>query len=188
MSSEIKIVILDRDGVINHDSDFYIKSPDDWLPIPGSLQAIAALNAAGWTVSVATNQSGIARGLFDQVALNAIHDKMNNALSQHQAVIDYLVWCPHGPSDKCDCRKPATGLYRRIAAYFECSLIDVPVIGDSCRDLEAAIAVGARPILVTTGKGSRFLATGQLPSGTIVYPDLQSAVASLLATDTSSMS
>ena len=183
MDPRIKLVILDRDGVINQDSDAYIKSPDEWVPIPGSLQAIAALKAAGWTVAVATNQSGLGRGLFDEPALQAIHAKMRGALAEQQAGIDYLVWCSHGPDDGCDCRKPQPGLYRKIAHHFDCALTDATVIGDSKRDLEAAVAVGAAPILVTTGKGQRTVVAGHLPLGTQVYADLHAAVIALLAAE-----
>lgn len=183
MAPRIKLIILDRDGVINQDSDAYIKSPDEWIPIPGSLQAIAALKAAGWTVAVATNQSGLGRGLFDELTLQAIHAKMRGALAEQQASIDYLVWCPHGPDDECDCRKPQPGLYQQIAHHFDCALNGASVIGDSKRDLEAAVAVGARPVLVTTGKGQRTVAAGQLPAGTEVYADLHTAVTSLLAAE-----
>jgi D-glycero-D-manno-heptose 1,7-bisphosphate phosphatase len=183
MANQIKLIILDRDGVINQDSDAYIKSPDEWIPIPGSLQAIAALKATGWTVAIATNQSGLARGLFDEPTLQAIHAKMSDALAELQGAIDYLVWCPHGPDDECDCRKPRPGLYQQIAHHFDCALTGASVIGDSKRDLEAAVAVGARPVLVTTGKGQRTVAAGQLPAGTQVYTDLHAAVTALLATE-----
>ena len=183
MGPRIKLIILDRDGVINQDSGAYIKSTDEWIPIPGSLQAIAALKAAGWTVAVATNQSGLGRGLFDEPTLQAIHAKMRGALAEQQAGIDYLVWCPHCPDDECDCRKPRPGLYRKIASHFDCALTGASVIGDSKRDLEAAVAVGARPVLVTTGKGQRTVAAGNLPTGTQVYDDLHAAVTALLAAE-----
>jgi D-glycero-D-manno-heptose 1,7-bisphosphate phosphatase len=183
MTTRVKLIILDRDGVINQDSDAYIKSPDEWMPIPGSLKAIADLKAAGWTVAIATNQSGLARGLLDEAALHAIHAKMSDALAELQGGIDYLVWCPHGPDDECDCRKPRPGLYQQIAHHFGCALTDAPVIGDSKRDLEAAVAVGARPVLVTTGKGQRTATAGQLPKGTQVHADLHAAVTALLAAD-----
>lgn len=177
----MKLIILDRDGVINHDSDAYIKTPAEWIPIPGSLQAIADLKKAGWTVAVATNQSGIARGFFDVSALDAIHQTMHRALAKYQAEIDYLVWCPHGPTDHCECRKPKPGMYHQIASHFSCSLYNVPVIGDNKRDLDAAVAVGAQPILVQTGKEERVIAENELPAKTNVYVDLQSAVAALLS-------
>lgn len=175
----INLVILDRDGVVNYDSSAFIKSVDEWIPIPGSLEAIAALKAAGWTVAVATNQSGLARGLLDADTLDAIHQAMNDALSLHQVAIDLLVFCPHGPDDQCDCRKPKPGLYKQIADYFGCSLRNVPVIGDSKRDLDAAVVVGAQPILVKTGKGLATISTGHLPAETQIYYDLKDAVRSL---------
>ena len=176
----MKLIILDRDGVINEDSDSYIKSPEEWIPILGSLEAIASLKLAGWKVAVATNQSGLARGLFDQSTLNTIHTKMHSALLDHNTSIDYLVWCPHGPDDMCDCRKPKPGLYRQISDYFKVKLTGVPVVGDSSRDLIAATSVGARPILVRTGKGNRTLSNEQLPQGSSVYADLNEVAKLLL--------
>jgi D-glycero-D-manno-heptose 1,7-bisphosphate phosphatase len=180
VNTRSKLIIIDRDGVINYDQDTFIKSPDEWIPIPGSIEAISALKTAGWLIAVATNQSGLARGLFDLAMLQTIHDKMNRALMQNDATIDLLVWCPHGPHEDCNCRKPKPGLYKQIAAHFQCSLIDVPVIGDSKRDLDAAAAVGAKPILVATGKGNATLASGNLPTGTTVYADLEAAVHALI--------
>lgn len=167
--------------MINQDSDAFVKSPKEWIPVPGSLQAIAALKNAGWTVAVATNQSGIARGLFCLNTLASIHNLLHHSLAEHHASIDYIVYCPHGPDDHCKCRKPKPGLYKQIAKYFDCSLIDVPVVGDSIRDLEAAVAVGARPILVKTGKGQRSINSGGLPFQTTIYVDLKAAVDALLA-------
>lgn len=183
----MKLIILDRDGVINQDSDHYIKSPHEWHPIPGSIEAIASLNSAGWTVAVATNQSGVARGLFDSHTLDLIHQSMYMQLKKSNAKIDYLVCCKHGPDDNCNCRKPRSGMYQRIAFKFDCSLLNVPVVGDSKRDLDAAVAVGAQPILVKTGKGERSIAAGSLPSETIIFADLQEAVNSLLALYADSM-
>lgn len=177
----MKLIILDRDGVINTDSDDFIKSPEEWHPIPGSLEAIAALKHAGWTVAVATNQSGIARGLFSIGTLDAIHQTMHHSLAEHKATIDQIVWCPHGPDDSCSCRKPKPGLYQQIAELLNCSLLNVPVVGDSLRDLEAAVDVGAQPILVKTGKGQRSLACGRLPAHTLIFNDLQSVASALLA-------
>jgi len=182
MKQPIKLIILDRDGVINEDSDAFIKSPDEWIPLPGSLEAIAHLKHAGWTVAVATNQSGIARGLFSEDALHAMHKKMARLLDELGARIDYITWCPHGPDQGCDCRKPLPGMYQQIARHFGCSLKGVPVVGDSARDLEAAVAVGARPILVRTGKGERTLAAGKMPEGTHVVTNLAEAVAFLTKT------
>lgn len=176
----MKLIILDRDGVINQDSDDYIKSVDEFIPLPGSLEAIARLNQAGYRVAVATNQSGIGRGYYDIATLNAMHDKLRRLLNQLGGHIEMIAFCPHGPDDNCDCRKPKTGMYLEIAHRFEVSLEDVPVIGDSLRDLQAAQAVGASPILVRTGKGMRTLEKGEGLEGIPVYDDLASAVEALL--------
>ncbi|MES9992567.1 MAG: D-glycero-beta-D-manno-heptose 1,7-bisphosphate 7-phosphatase [Candidatus Thiodiazotropha sp.] len=149
----MKLIILDRDGVINQDSDAYIKSPEEWIPIAKSLQAIAKLSRAGYRVFVATNQSGLARGLFDIETLNAIHRKMTDAVQQVGGNIDAILFCPHGPDDTCGCRKPKPGLYQEIARRTQQSLQGVPVVGDSVRDIVAAIEVKANPVLVRTGKG-----------------------------------
>lgn len=176
----MKLIILDRDGVINQDSDEFIKSVDEFIPLPGSLEAIARLNQAGYRVAVATNQSGIARGLYDLATLNAMHDKLRRLLNQHGGQIDIIAYCPHGPDDGCDCRKPKPGMYLEIASRMELSLEDIPVIGDSLRDLQAALAVQAKPILVRTGKGERTLAKGEGLDGVPVYDDLAAAVNALL--------
>lgn len=176
----MKLVILDRDGVINHDSDAYIKSPEEWKPIPGSLEAIALLNQAGCHVVVATNQSGVGRGLFEMATLNAIHDKMHRALGLVGGRIDAIFFCPHAQDAGCACRKPKPGLLEDIARRFNTSLRDVPSIGDSLRDLQASAAVGAQPILVLTGKGSKTQREGDLPPGTRVFADLAAAVKSLI--------
>ena len=172
----MKLIILDRDGVINLDSDHFIKSPDEWKPIAGSLEAIARLNQAGYRVVVATNQSGVGRGLFDMAMLNAIHAKMHKAVGSVGGRIDAVFYCPHAADSKCACRKPQAGMYLEIAERFDMSLIGVPVVGDSLRDLQAAAAVGAAPILVLSGKGEKTLAAGNLPEGTEVVADLASAV------------
>ena len=176
----MKLVILDRDGVINHDSAAYIKSPEEWKPIPGSLEAIALLSQAGYRVLVATNQSGVGRGLFEMATLNAIHDKMHRALGLAGGRIDGIFYCPHADDAGCNCRKPKPGLLEEIAHRFGVSLEGVPFIGDSLRDLQAAVAVGAHPILVLTGKGNKTRKDGDLPEGTVVYDDLAAAVRSLL--------
>lgn len=176
----MKLVILDRDGVINHDSAAYIKSPEEWKPIPGSLEAIALLSQAGYRVLVATNQSGVGRGLFEMSTLNAIHDKMHRALGLAGGRIDGIFYCPHAQDAGCNCRKPKPGLLEEIAHRFGVSLEGVPFIGDSLRDLQAAAAVGAKPILVLTGKGKKTRKDGNLPEGTVVYDDLAAAVRNLL--------
>ena len=176
----MKLIILDRDGVINHDSASYIKSPEEWKPIAGSLEAIALLNQAGYRVLVATNQSGIGRGLFDMATLNAIHDKMHRALSLVGGRVDGIFYCPHAQDAGCACRKPRPGLLDEIAKRFGVSLDGVPFIGDSLRDLQAGAAVSAQPVLVLTGKGKKTCKDGDLPEGTVVHADLAEAVRSLL--------
>lgn len=150
-------VLLDRDGVINHDSDAFIKSPDEWLPIAGSLEAIALLNAHGYQVIVVTNQSGVARGLFDEATLAQIHAKMQRLVTEKGGQIAAIYFCPHDADSHCDCRKPKAGLLKAFAADFNADLSTIAVIGDSLRDLQAAEAVGAKPILVKTGKGQQTL-------------------------------
>ncbi len=176
----MKLVILDRDGVINFDSDTFIKSPEEWIPIPGSLEAIARLNQADYRVVVATNQSGIARGIFNIMALNAIHQKMHAAAQSVGAEIDAVFFCPHAADDSCDCRKPQPGMLHTIAKRFDVSLKGLPTIGDSLRDLQAGFVVGCAPYLVLTGKGAKTLAKGGLPPGTTSYPDLAAVVDHLL--------
>lgn len=176
----MKLVILDRDGVINFDSDKFIKSPDEWKPIPGSLEAIARLNKNGFRVVVASNQSGVGRGLFDMAALNAIHTRMHKALAQFGGHIDAVFYCPHAADSQCECRKPRPGLLKQIADRFHVDLTGVPTIGDSLRDLEAAAAVGALPILVETGKGKKTLAAGGLPAATEIFPNLATAADAII--------
>jgi D-glycero-D-manno-heptose 1,7-bisphosphate phosphatase len=179
----MKLVILDRDGVINYESAAYIKSPDEWLPIPGSLEAIAKLKQAGFLVAVATNQSGIARGFFDEKILMCIHEKMQNALRQLGTEIDLIVYCPHGPYDNCECRKPRAGLFQIIKNYFNTSLQNVPAIGDSLRDIQAATTVGCRSILVRTGKGNNMLKQHKELYAIEIFDNLASAVAMILTED-----
>ncbi len=150
-----RLVILDRDGVINHDSDDFVKTPDEWLPIDGSIGAIAKLSSAGFTVAVATNQSGIGRKFLDKPALDAMHQKLRSLVKDAGGDVDRIVYCPHRPDDGCDCRKPAPGLYQRLSRHYGVPLDGVPVVGDSERDLVAARAMNARPILVLTGKGAK---------------------------------
>lgn len=174
-----KLIILDRDGVINHDSDLFVKSPEEWKPIAGSLEAIARLNQYGWRVVVASNQSGVGRGLFGMDTLNAIHDKMVKSLSALGGRLDAIFFCPHAADSTCDCRKPKPGMYLDIGERLSVDLTAVPVVGDSLRDLQAAVAVGATPYLVMTGKGGRTLDEGGLPQGTRIFPDLAAVVAEL---------
>lgn len=175
----MKLIILDRDGVINRDSDEFVKTLDEWIPLPGSIDAIASLSRAGWTVAVATNQSGVARGYFTQATLEAMHQHLQDLVAQQGGRIDLIVHCPHGPDDGCACRKPLTGLFDSIAAHFHMSLDGVPTVGDSLRDLQAGAAVGCRPILVRTGKGTT-TENKSLPPGTLVFDDLAAVAAHLL--------
>ena len=177
----LKLIVLDRDGVINHDSDQFIKSPSEWRPIPGSLEAIARLNQAGYRVVVATNQSGVGRGLFGMTEMTQIHEKMFKALNQVGGRIDAVFYCPHAADSNCECRKPKPGMLREIGSRFGADMTQVPVIGDGLRDLQSAAAIGARPMLVLTGKGEKTHAEGPLPAGTSIYPDLAFAVTALLA-------
>jgi len=173
-------IILDRDGVINFESDAFIKSPDEWRPIPGSLEAIVRFHRAGWKVLVATNQSGLARGLFDDKTLAAIHAKMHRAVQDAGGWIDDLAFCPHGPDSDCPCRKPKPGLLLHLAHKWRLDLNTVPCVGDSLRDLQAAQAVGCSPILVQTGNG-RKTEREALPAGTRVFADLGAVAEALLS-------
>ena len=175
----MKLLILDRDGVINQDSDAYIKSVEEWIPIPGSIEAIAQLSRAGWTVAVATNQSGLARGYYDLAALEAMHDRLRTLVAEQGGEVGLIVHCPHGPDDGCDCRKPKPGMLRTIAAHYGVNLSGLWFIGDSTGDLAAALAVDCQPVLVKTGKGQRTLDKA-LPAGTLVFDDLAAAAAQLL--------
>ena len=178
----MKLIILDRDGVINYDSDEYIKSPEEWIPIPGSLDAIARLNHSGYTVTVATNQSGIARGYFDISTLNAMHEKLHTLVSQAGGHVDGIFFCPHAPADQCNCRKPLPGLLFQIARRFSVSLENVPFIGDTLSDVEAARLAGASPMLVRTGKGERTIKKldKDKDAGIPIYEDLADAVNNIL--------
>jgi len=177
----MKIIILDRDGVINQDSDHFIKSVDEFIPLPGSVEAIAKLKKAGYKVYIATNQSGIARGFYDVATLHAMHDKLAARLKEYDAEIDGIEFCPHGPDDQCDCRKPKAGMYLAIAkkeGLSDCS--DILVVGDSLRDLQAAQSVNAKPYLVRTGKGEHTIKKGEGLDGIPVYNDLSHFVSELL--------
>jgi D-glycero-D-manno-heptose 1,7-bisphosphate phosphatase len=173
----MKLVILDRDGTINHERDDYIKSSDEWVPMPGAIEAIARLNHAGWHVVVATNQSGIGRGLFDMAALNAMHAKMHQMLARQGGRVDAVFFCPHTPEDHCTCRKPLPGLFRMIGERFGVSLESVPMVGDLPRDVLAAQSVGCEPHLVRTGQAAGMTEAElvelrrQVPDLTI-HPDL----------------
>lgn len=175
----MKFIILDRDGVINADSDHFIKSPEEWRPIAGSPEAIAKLAQSGYRVIVATNQSGIGRGLFDMATLNAINARMHKAVTQAGGRIDAIFYCPDAADSNSPCRKPNPGMFHAIAERFNVSLERVPAVGDGLRDLQAAEVVGAQPILVLTGKGKTTLTEGNLPVSTQVYPDLAAVTQAL---------
>jgi D-glycero-D-manno-heptose 1,7-bisphosphate phosphatase len=177
----MNLIILDRDGVINYDSEQFIKSPDEWRPIPGSLEAIALLNRWGWRVVVASNQSGVGRGLFDMDTLNAIHDKMVKSLAQVGGRLDAIFFCPHPADSTCDCRKPKPGMLINIGERFNASLAGVPMVGDSLRDLQAAVKVEGLPYLVLTGKGAKTREDTQLPPQTVIFSDLAAVAAQLTA-------
>jgi D-glycero-D-manno-heptose 1,7-bisphosphate phosphatase len=177
----MKLVVLDRDGVINLDSVHFIKSTNEWIPISGSLEAIALLNQSGYRVAIATNQSGISRGLFDMVMLNAIHDKMHRALGQLGGRIDAMFYCPHSAENNCACRKPKPGMMEEIGKRFGVDLTGVPIVGDSLRDLQAGAVLGMQPILVRTGKGEETIAAGGLPEGTLIFANLAEAVQHIIS-------
>ncbi|SFP71641.1 D-alpha,beta-D-heptose 1,7-bisphosphate phosphatase [Nitrosomonas cryotolerans] len=172
----MKLIILDHNGVINHTSLTFIKTPDEWEPIPGSLEAIARLTHLGYRVVIVTNQSGIGRGLLDMTTYNAINEKMYKAVNQAGGRIDAIFFCPHTNMDKCACRKPATGMLKEIMQRYGTDLKNVPMIGDSLRDLQASAGVGAQPILVLTGKGERTRADNLLPENTQIFENLSTAV------------
>ena len=172
----MKLVILDRDGTINSDSDDFVKTPEEWLPLPGALEAIARLNHAGWHVVVASNQSGLGRGLFDVVALNAMHAKMQKLLAMQGGRIDAVFFCPHTAEEECHCRKPQPGLFEQIGLRFGVQLAGVPTVGDSLRDVVAGASAGCEPHLVLTGKSEKYRAMALpagLPPGTLVHRDLE---------------
>jgi D-glycero-D-manno-heptose 1,7-bisphosphate phosphatase len=176
-----KLIILDRDGVINHDSDAYIKGPDEWRPIPGSIEAISLLNHSGYRVVVATNQSGVGRGLFDMYTLNLINDKMMELVFRTGGRIEAVFFCPHTNDDGCRCRKPRTGMFEDIASRFNTDLKGVPTVGDSLRDLQAGAAMGCKTYLVRTGKGTKTQHDPALPKDTMIFDDLAAVVKHLVA-------
>lgn len=183
----MKLLILDRDGTINRDSDDFVKTPDEWHPLPGALEAIARLNHAGWHVVIASNQSGLGRGLFDVASLNAMHAKMNKLLAAHGGRIDAVFYCPHTSEEDCPCRKPKPGLFEQIGARFAIPLKGVPAVGDALRDALAAAAAGCEPHLVLTGKAAHY-PSGSVPEGlppdTQVHTDLSAFVDFILARGT----
>lgn len=173
----MKLIILDRDGVINEDSDMFVKSAAEWRPLPGSAEAIARFNHAGYHVVVATNQSGIGRGLFEMSTLNAMHEKMHRVVAQAGGRIDAVFYCPHTADMGCTCRKPKAGMFEEIARRFDTDLTGVPAVGDSLRDLQAAALARCETILVKSGKGLQTLEKGGLPTGTLVFENLAAVAA-----------
>lgn len=173
----MKIVILDRDGTINEGRDDYVKTAEEWQPIPGALEAIARLHQAGWHVVVATNQSGLGRGLFDMSTLNAMHLKMNEALARLGGRVDAVFFCPHAPDDGCECRKPRPGLFRQIGDRYGIELAGVPAVSGTLRHLQAGVAAGCTPHLVRTGHSADLDDAGlqqlrEQVSGLVVHADL----------------
>ena len=180
----MKLVILDRDGTINSDSDDFVKSPEEWQPLPGALEAIARLNHAGWHVVIASNQSGLGRGLFDVASLNAMHAKMHKMLAAVGGRVDAVFYCPHSPEEFCNCRKPLPGLFEQIGSRFGVPLKGVPTAGDTVRDLQAGSSAGCEPHLVLTGKSEQYRQGGQpdgLPVDTLFHTDLSAFVDFILA-------
>ena len=175
----MKLLILDRDGVINYDSDAYIKSVEEWIPLPGAIEAIAQLSKAGWTVAVATNQSGIARGYYDLATLDAMHARLRTLVAEQGGELGLVVYCPHGPDEGCACRKPKPGMLHTIAAHYGVNLAECWFVGDSFGDLQAAQAVDSQPVLVKTGKGLQTLAK-VLPVNTLIFDDLAAVAAELI--------
>ena len=180
----MKLVILDRDGTINEDSADYVKSADEWTPLPGALEAIARLNHGGWHVVIASNQSGLGRGLFDVSTLNAMHAKMHVLLADVGARIDAVFYCPHAPDAACHCRKPESGLFEQIGERYGIDLRGVPMVGDTVNDLLGAVAVGCEPHLVLTGKGAVYRERGlseNFPKQTRIHADLAAFADFLIA-------
>ena len=175
----MKLLILDRDGVINYDSDAYIKSVEEWLPLPGAIEAIAQLSKSGWTVAVATNQSGIARGYYSVATLEAMHERLRALVAEQGGEVGLIVYCPHGPDEGCACRKPKPGMLQTIAEHYGADLAECWFVGDSLGDLQAAQAVDSQPVLVKTGKGLLTLAK-KLPVKTLIFDDLAAVAAELI--------
>ncbi|CAM3370911.1 D-glycero-beta-D-manno-heptose 1,7-bisphosphate 7-phosphatase [Halomonas lysinitropha] len=182
MTAAERLVILDRDGVINRDSDDYVKSLSEWIPYPAAIGAIARLNRAGWTVAVATNQSGISRGYYGEEVLEAMHERLRQLVREAGGEIAHIAFCPHGPDDDCDCRKPLPGMLEEIRRVLVLnSLKGSWMVGDSLRDLQAGEPMGCRPVLVRTGKGHRTEEKGEGLEGVMVFDDLAGFVDWLLA-------
>jgi len=181
MPSASRLVILDRDGVINHDSDAYIKSLDEWIPYPSAIEAISRLSRNGWTVAIATNQSGVARGYYDVATLDAMHAELERQVTSAGGEIAHIAYCPHGPDDNCRCRKPLPGLLEEIRQRLQLATLEGSwIVGDSLRDLQAGAAVGCRQVLVRTGKGEATEANGEELGNAKIFNDLAAFVDWLL--------
>ncbi|WP_404415733.1 D-glycero-beta-D-manno-heptose 1,7-bisphosphate 7-phosphatase [Marinospirillum sp.] len=177
-----KLLILDRDGVINQDSDAFVKNADEFIPLPGSIDALARLYKAGWILAIATNQSGLARGKFTQADLDAMHSKLLHELQAVGGDLHHIAWCPHGPDDGCDCRKPKPGLLQQISWALNLDLDEAIMVGDSLRDLQAGQAAGCKQaVLVRTGKGEKTLAAGEGLEGVRIVENLAELADQLLA-------
>lgn len=181
MNALTKLVVLDRDGVINYDSDDYIKTVDEWIPLPGAIEALGRLTQAGYRIAIATNQSGIARGYFSEDTLHAMHQKLLTLANGVHAKIDFIAYCPHDPEANCDCRKPLPGLLFQIENALDISVKDCFMVGDSLRDIQAGQAAGMRGVLVLTGKGQRTLEKGQGLADVEIFNNLAEFVDQLLA-------
>ncbi len=180
MNTPWQLIILDRDGVINQDSDDYIKSVDEWHALPGSLEAIATVNQQNSPVVLCTNQSGVGRGLFDEPTLHAIHDKLTHQLETHGGHVDNIYYCPHTPQNNCDCRKPKAAMYLQALSDFQATPEHTLVVGDSLRDLQAAQTAGCQAVLVKTGKGKRTLEKAEGLNNIAIYNDLADVVTQLI--------
>ena len=183
---DTRLIVLDRDGTLNADPEDYIRSPDDWQPLPGALEAVARLNQGGWRVVIASNQSGLGRGLFDVATLNAVHARMHKLLAAVGARVEAVFFCPHAPEDACDCRKPAPGLYQQIARRLHVPVAQIVAVGDSVRDAQAAVAAGCDAHLVLTGQSARHRDGSRpdgLPAGVTVHQELSAFADAILARD-----
>lgn len=186
---ELRLVVLDRDGTLNEEPEDFLRGPDDWKPLPGALEAVARLNHAGWRAVIASNQSGLGRGLFDVATLNDIHARMHKGLTLAGARVEAVFFCPHAPEDQCDCRKPAPGLFHQIAQRFGVPPGQIVAVGDSVRDAQAAAAAGCEPHLVLTGKSARHRDGSRpagLPAGVILHTDLAAFAEALVGRDLAS--
>ena len=183
---DLKLVVLDRDGTLNEDPEDFLHGPGDWKPLPGAIEAVARLNHAGWRVVIASNQSGLGRGLFDVATLNDIHARMHKELALAGARIEAVFFCPHAPEDHCDCRKPAPGLFLQIARRFGVPPGQMVAVGDSVRDAQAASAAGCEPHLVLTGQSARHrdgTVPAGLPGGVDLHTDLAAFADALINRD-----